>query len=68
MLSVLLAALPHLGKIAATVPEVAKLIEGTISAMGEKDQAKAKTAYELSMSDARHAHEELQALVREHGG
>lgn len=68
MLSVLLAALPHLGRIAASVPEVAKLVESTISALSETDQPKAQKAYELSMSDARHAHEELQRLVAEHSG
>ncbi len=68
MLSIILALLPKVPSIVASLPEFLALIEHAKSTLSETDQAKLQAAYTLAMQDSDEAHDELAALVASHLG
>lgn len=67
-LATILSLLPKVGPIIAAAPEFKALIEELISALeDDRDQAELRIAYENAISDAEHAHEQLQGSVARRG-
>lgn len=65
-LSTLLGVLPVIGPVAAALPEFKKLWAEASSMFSHKDQATLRQAYDLAMSDAADAHDDLADLVAQH--
>lgn len=65
MLSVILALLPKVGPVIASLPEFANLVSRIGSTLSSTDQQTLQAAYELAKRDSNEAHADLQALVKE---
>jgi hypothetical protein len=66
MLNVILALLPKIPAVVASLPEFLALIEHAKTTMTTSDQATLQAAYVLAKSDSDAAHDELAALVAAH--
>lgn len=63
-LTTILRLLPKVGPIIAAAPEFKKLVEELIATLTtEREQAELQYAYELAISNAEEAHNQLQAIV-----
>lgn len=65
MFATILALLPKVGPIVASLPEFAKLIDQVGDMLGSDDQETLQSAYELAKQNSDAAHADLQALVAE---
>jgi hypothetical protein len=63
MFETLLALLPKIPAVVASLPEFLNLFNSVKSTLSETDQATLQTAYELAQDGSDDAHAELQALV-----
>ena len=63
-LATMLRLLPKVGPIIAAAPEFKKLVEELIATLTtEREQAELQHAYELAISSAEEAHNQLQVIV-----
>lgn len=68
-LGTLLGVLPVVGPVIAAAPEFKKLYDTFVDALdGGEDQATAKEAYDLAISEAREDRKRMQELANRYGG